>query len=413
MTHRRHVVEVCKKIFSSQDIDLIKRLKGLLVKDGRFTIKEFQSFRIIPATLLCLDNQRLYYLAEAIDECFPGEYNLIDAFSPEDLSEPPKSESDEMLLDFANGYELAPEQWSAMVSVSQLAELLRTQKIALYRDERADKATSDLVYLLKPNSNRANEIAELIAEDRFKYNTIRFNVIRTSSSKSPHLTGGRLVIPEGQDIIMPDGYNRAVAAEIAYVNHPELHELLGERFFNVIVTYLSPDDTRRLIAQELHRERVDKVMLNGIENGATNTIIEMIKNGKAGENCAKALNSTEIAEAVSDSLDRYMHTFKMRTEWQISRTANWLSQYYNFVSETFPEAFSKADPWVWYAVTCYASMIKEDKDWKELTKLGVDLIDLDNLPISNDVKETEIEILKRCKGACCKSVEQKQKREVR
>lgn len=416
MSQRNQVVELCKKVFSSQDINLIKKLKTEIVTKGGVSIKEFQSYRIRPASLDYLDDQRLFLVAQAVDNVLPGEYNLADKLGGE-VNEPYLNnvvEDNGDALRFRNAFELSHEQWSAVVSVTQLARLIQSHKISLCNSDRLDLKTTDLMYTLVPNNDRANEISELIASDSFKYNTIRLNVMKVPGSKPPYISDGLLIVPEGQAVIVPDGYTRAAACEIVYFNRPMLRPMLENRYFNVIVTYLSVGDVRKLIAQEWHGEEVNKVMREGMENGAAHTIINMIVRGnKVEAKCREQLNAPEIESAMVKSLDRYMYTSRMKTERQITSVASWLAKYYSFVSEKFPEAFQEADSWVWYAITCYASMIREDKNWEKLTETGIPLIGLNNLPISENTEDTEIEILKRCKGACCTSVEQSKQREVR
>ncbi|MGN1341186.1 MAG: hypothetical protein ACI4WS_12910 [Oscillospiraceae bacterium] len=416
MSQRQQVVEACKKVFSSQDISLIKKLKSEIVTKGGMSIKEFQSFRIRPVSLDCLDTQRLYFVAQAIDSVLPGVYNLTEKLRGEinadSLSD--KDEGGSEALSFRNAFVLADEQWSGVVSVAQLARLIQSHKVSLCNSDGVDSKTADLIFTLVPNSARANVISELISADSFKFNTIRLNVVNNSGSQSPYISDGYLIIPDGQAVIIPDGYTRAAACEIAYFNHPELRSMFNNRFFNVIVTYLNVEDTRRLIAQEWHREEVSKIMREGMEHGAAHTIIYRIADSDRTEaKCRQQLVIPEVEAAVAKSLDRYMYTSRIKTESQIVSVANWMATYYSFVSEKFPEAFQEANSWAWYAVTCYASMIRGDKNWQQLTEIGVPLIGLDNMPISKDTEETEIEILKRCKGACCTSVEQSKEREIR
>lgn len=137
----------------------------------------------------------------------------------------------------------------------------------------------------------------------------------------------------------------------------------------------------------------------------------IIRNESAGMVCRIALKDETVAKAVSASIERYMYANTM-TESAVTRTTKWLSEYLSFVSEKAPEPLSKPDSWAWYTVVCYASMFMHDKDWHELTEIGLPKLRLNSLPIEEDTAETEIEILKRCKEACNRSVEQRKKGSV-
>lgn len=133
----------------------------------------------------------------------------------------------------------------------------------------------------------------------------------------------------------------------------------------------------------------------------------VIRNESAGMVCRIALKDETVAKAVSASIERYMHA-KTMAESAVTRTIKWLSEYLSFVSEKAPEPLSKPDSWAWYTVVCYASMFMHDKDWHELTEIGLPKLRLNSLPIEEDTAETEIEILKRCKEVCNNSSKYRQ-----
>lgn len=137
----------------------------------------------------------------------------------------------------------------------------------------------------------------------------------------------------------------------------------------------------------------------------------IIHNEDAGMVCRIALKDETVTKAVSASIERYMHARTM-AENAVARTIKWLSEYLSFVSEKAPESLGKPNPWAWYTVVCYASMFAHDKDWRELTEIGLPRLRLNSLPIEEDTAETEIEILKRCKEVCGRSVEQRKKGSV-
>ena len=96
----------------------------------------------------------------------------------------------------------------------------------------------------------------------------------------------------------------------------------------------------------------------------------IIHNEDAGMVCRIALKDETVAKAVSASIERYMHARTM-AENAVARTIKWLSEYLSFVSEKAPESLGKPNPWAWYTVVCYASMFAHDKDWRELTEIGL------------------------------------------
>ena len=64
-------------------------------------------------------------------------------------------------------------------------------------------------------------------------------------------------------------------------------------------------------------------------------------------------------------------------------------------------------PWGWYGITCFASMVKGDSKWMEITDRAFDMVNWSDMSIITGSKSSvELNILKLFKEVCVRSVQQ-------
>lgn len=427
-----------KRALVSQNMALIRDIKDKLVKEGRFTLSEFQAFRIQPKHIERCSVEELYWFAEALEENNPAHYELLKYFTENDKKLASvyirETEEEPDPLVFTNAHMLANNQWSAIASVSQLALLKKSNLVrvdpSLQRQSSSKRVSQDVndarkIYV---NKNRVRDIAAKIKDDKFYFNTIRLNVMPTGEATPPVIDrDGCIRLPSNVDIVVPDGHHRLLAVEQAYFDNPEMKDIFDERFFQVVITYCNALEVRDIITQEWNTQPVPKSHRNSLQNNAANAVINMIKADPSAEDIyAKRIVSTQreikaglgfiLHERFAEALTKYFRTENIKLRAKMSELSSWLVEYYNYVAELYYEVFENykeceqknwlPTSWGWYALTCFASTIYNDLDWRMLTKEALSEINwTDTSIISAKDKDTEINILKICKEVCCRSVE--------
>lgn len=161
--------------------------------------------------------------------------------------------------------------------------------------------------------------------------------------------------------------------------------------------------------------------MENTNNKHTSEIViqSIASSGKLDPAFAKCVGEGYISlDFIQRSLDKYFSLRYVKSDKAAGRLADWLVEYYNHIIEMYRSEFDNAksasennwlfNPWGWYGITCFASMIKESSDWKAITSKAMSLVDWSDMSMVSGISDNiEIKLLKKFKEVCCLSVQRK------
>lgn len=336
-----------------------------------------------------LNDREIFKIAKAVSDTFPNTIRLKDYFMQRDIDSysisPDQLEKNPLV--FENAFQIAKNQWSCVASIKDIAIL--DQKGLVKADPNFQRQNKTLVdsndrifEMVYVNRRRVEEIKSLIIEDKFFYNTIRLSVINDGLSPSPFFDeGDRTVsVHRKSPIIIIDGNHRFLAASAAYWSAPEQQERFKNTYFNLIISFLTPNETRDCIYQEWNTEPINKRHKAAIKTVDENTVVSIIK----ASTLADPIYTERIVSSQSEKGRIYFDDLafaikkcylpkEKTTRNELISVANWIIEFFNHCVEYMQDSLIKDKPrshWgclssAWIGFVYLSSKLKGRDDWKE------------------------------------------------
>lgn len=338
-----------------------------------------------------LNDREIFKIAKAVKDAFPDTIRLRDYFMQRDIDSYSISpdQPDKNPLLFENAFQIAEDQWSCVASIRDLAIL--DQKGLVKADPNFQRQNKTLVdsndrifEMVYVNRRRVEEIKDLIIEDKFFYNTIRLSVINDGLSPSPFFDEDyrTVSVHKKSPIIIIDGNHRFLAASAAYWAAPEQHERFKNTYFNLIISFLTPNETRDCIYQEWNTEPINRRHKAAIKTVDENTVLSIIK---ASDN-ADPIYTERIVSSKSERGRLYFNDLayaikkcylpkEKYTRNELISIANWIIEFFNHCVGYMQDSLIKNKPrthWgcssaAWIGFIYLSSILKGRDDWKEVT----------------------------------------------
>lgn len=388
-------------------ISLFDAVKNEVVNKDQFKMAEYYRFKLMPHTLDELPDQELLWIVNALHKHLPSvkaetyfTEHEIKGFKTYHRKE---DENISQLYILRNAFQLAENQWTCVASIEQLAlmrkyNILRIdpnfqREINMRRKTRGE--TDEILRKIKVNPSRIKEIKTALKNGDYYFNTIRINLMNDgeSSLDLSQLDDGIIILPKNGDYIIPDGNHRSIADEQVYFDHPELHDKFRNQYFNIILTFYSPADVRKLISQEWNVEPVTKRHIESMKVNYTNLIIDMIKNNPDAEriyadsivttgNEVLARGGFILYDLLATAIKMCYNSDKFQLQSQSKEVATWLVEYFNYIStlllddmigfknERYHSPYKKWSvlPVAWTGYVYLSSVLRYTPNWKVITK---------------------------------------------
>lgn len=357
--------------------------------------------------LSILNNREIFRMAKAVDKAFPNTIRLKDYFMQREIDSYSISpdQLDKNPLVFENAFQIAENQWTCIASVQDLAILDQKELVRadpnFQRQSKTFVDSNDRVFeMVYVNRKRVEEIKKLIIEDKFFYNTIRLSVINDGLTPPPFFDeDDRTVsIPKKAPIIIIDGNHRFLAASSAYWSSPDKQEKFKNKYFNLIISFLTPNETRDCIFQEWNTEPINRRHKASLKTADENTVVEIIKASPA----ADPLYTERFVSAGSDrgrifindlafAIKKCYLTKERTTRNELIEVANWIVEFFNHCVGFVQDALIKNKPrlnwgctstaWVGFLYLSYK--LRGRSDWKEVSSRLIQEVDWTSNPLES------------------------------
>jgi hypothetical protein len=316
----------------------------------------------------------------------------------------------EFPLVFKNVVELAENQYSFPLSVSDIANLKNENILEIIPELQRETGKTDKV---KVNLNRAKEIAEKIKNGNYKYNTIRINLMNEDGSLLNYNKEQQTLSIESGRIICLDGNHRATGCILANDDIPNIEEK-----FNIVFTYFNEKEARATISQEWNTESVSQRHKESMKQSNANDIIGMIRRNDNAEPLYKdkiVTHSTAIqrsqgfilSDILASAIEKEYETNNFKLQSENKKVADWLVEFFNELTAILQDDFYnfktvKKDKWSVnpYAFVGYvylSKVLKDKSDWETLLKNIISNIDFTNsnyITIKSTMKKENMAVKK-------------------
>ena len=394
---------------------IAKNLLKKLQDDGVLRPEEVLYITGDSRKLELFDDRKLFSLAKIIADNIPGSIRLKDYFmdweirsfsiSPSPIKKNP--------LVFEHAFKLAENQWSCIASVEDLAMLANKGLVradpSFQRESKTYTDSNERVFeIVHVNRKRVEEIKELIINNEFYFNTIRLSVINDGSTPSPVFDEDdkTVSINKKSPIIIIDGNHRFLAASSAYWAAPNEHERFRNSYFNLIISFLTPNQTRDCIYQEWNTEPIAKRHKASVKTAQENVVVEKIR---ASEDSDPLYANRIVTHANDpkgriffDALAAAVKTFYLTEEAysknELMEISNWIIEFFNHCVKFLKEPLQKNNyrgNWgctslAWTGLIALSKKLKGRDNWKEITDDLLKDIDWSQRPIDSMVTNTQL-----------------------
>lgn len=301
------------------------------------------------------------------------------------------------LLVLQNVTQLADNQWLAKISVAQLAMLLKKELIwadpDIQRQSRViTSSAGEVLREVYVNKRAVKEIADLIANGQFAFNTIRINLVDDGENEPLfNKVDNTILMPETGDLIVLDGNHRTTGALKAYVEYPELRDYFNSVYFSLIFTFFNKVRAREIVVQEATVQKFSKKQYSSLRNSYANYIVEEIRKSENAESIysKKIVNTQNEIKAgagfiefpmLSSEIEKVYSTKKILTNKDAKSISEWLISFFNVIANQYPDVLSdyrktSKENWLlrkqtWGAFVHLSKVLMNDSHWEQkLTKI--------------------------------------------
>lgn len=392
--------------------ETLNNLRIRCVDDKKFTYAEIVGITAGNIPIESLSEQQLFWLLEYSGEYIKGLGKAEDYFTNFEIQSYKYYKSEELQkkiypITFHNVTPMTLElgsdcrQFSFYLTVEDIMkykeDLIFQVKPELQRDGRRNRYDH---LKTKVNPKRIREIAKLIENGEFFYNSISLNLMDDDEARWFY-NGNDIVIEKGTLIIL-DGNHRALACEIVERNNVHKHDL-----FNILLTILSPEYAKRKISQEWNTETVNKTQQRYMQPTAANSIVDAIKRNADLDDIIKEnivttgyqVNYGEgfiIYSILSDAIEKYYNTKDIISKYEQQKIVRWLVEFFNVIAHIFHKDFSNfnkikknkwnVSPYAFVGFVFLSHYLMNNQDWEKELLFILDKIDFTATDEFNKIK---------------------------
>lgn len=320
------------------------------------------------------------------------------------------NEDDDVIfpLTFRNVTEISPGYWQTTLTAQEV-ERLNKANVLIYNPntQRGFRVTKKSVGI-DVDSKKVEEIAERMLAGEQISDDIKLNILKTGEEKIFFNPKSKtLTISEGSVINIFDGFHRKSANSLALSKNPDL-----EFVWPIKITNFTEIKAHDFMVQ-INRQTPIKLEVIAPKDYSKNENLVLDKIIDSRGDLASATKDTDafvksnrglttkmiLAEAIRDNYDDLDSAIKR------DEVASWIVEFTNYLMGVYLEEFI-VNPYevkqtsyinnlnMFYGYIALSSVLKDNKEWKELLKKKIDSIDfsIDN-PMWRDIgviKENKI-----------------------
>lgn len=321
------------------------------------------------------------------------------------------NEDDDVIfpLTFRNVTEISPGYWQTTLTAQEV-ERLNKANVLIYNPntQRGFRVTKKSIGI-DVDSKKVEEIAERMLAGEQISDDIKLNILKTGEEKIFFNPKSKtLTISEGSVINIFDGFHRKSANSLALSKNPDL-----EFVWPIKITNFTEIKAHDFMVQ-INRQTPIKLEVIAPKDYSKNENLVLDKIMDSHGDLANVTKDTDafvksnrglttkiiLAEAIRDNYQDQLDSAMKRDE-----IANWIVEFTNYLMGVYVEEFI-VNPYeikqtsyinnlnMFYGYIALSSVLKDNKEWKELLKKKIDSIDfsIDN-PMWRDIgviKENKI-----------------------
>ncbi|MEF9984528.1 MAG: hypothetical protein RR847_04875 [Bacilli bacterium] len=416
LLNKEQIIDRFKGIFiNSTDKKFILNLQDYIVSHNIMSIVNYKTVTKSPNKFLELYQDEeliaiMFKFIEGIEHINPRILKIADCFNVAEINKykyfVPEVFDVKKLHIFKNVYPKLNnnKQFSFLLSVEDIAMLSRYGVIRVdanfQRQSRLirNEITNTIMRQIQCNPGRVETIANLLADNKYYFDEIRFNLMDEEDSVLSYNSEDNTLYWEG-DCVIPDGNHRRLACEKAYFDHPELKEMFRNQKFSVSFTYLTTDELKRMIEQIWDIEPIRKQQKSAMKTNNSNKIIDSIlRSNNADDILKNGIVNTGIeirayqgfiiksilAEAIEDSYNIDDTVLAKNKQIELSE---WITEFYNYIIELWVDDLSdlktvrkntwKSSAYLPFGLMLLSKEVRGKQNWKEITKSIIEKIDWD------------------------------------
>ena len=421
---RDQLVSTLSSFIEHLSPDNFKQLEEEIRHDEKIAYSKLVSLYSGRTNVEEMSDPELYWLANATskvsrkvgkpEEYFEdGEIRNYKYYLPENETELKRP------LVFKNAVKLAENQYMFPCSIGEIKKL-KNANILQIVPELQRNSTKNKYNELKTKVNRQNaqQIADLINEGGFYYNAIRFNLMDDGESDVPVYDENSMTLTvfDGT-IIVPDGNHRTIGCELA-TSH------LDDKFC-VLFTFLSAENTRRLLNQEWTTVPIPKKHKDSMKQTGSNLVVDGILRSEDADPIYKkeivrdgfetrAGHGFILYSSLADAIEIYYGANSIESRQKINELKDWLVSFFNVLTDNLLDDFKnykkyKRTKWSVHPSAIYfyvmiSKLVKDDKEnWKEEVEQIVSSYDFSD----EETRKLFVSNNKRAICSYCKEQEEK------
>lgn len=268
----------------------------------------------------------------------------------------------------------------------------------LQRDSKKDKY-GDLK--TKVNKKRASNIKTAIEKGDYYYDQIKINLMNDENASFEYNPDARTLTIISGTMIIPDGNHRTIGCELT-----DLNNVNAENKYAVAFTFLTPMETKELLAQTWNMEPISGRQKTSMKITNSNLILDaVLRNPDADPIYVKAIVRGELGphmqngfilyDVLSKSIDKYYNTVAIETQDERIEIAQWFVQFFNRLTAILIEDFKNyqtvsrekwtVEPYAFVGYVILSKYLWGQVGWRDKLKSILDSIDFNtgNSPIIN------------------------------
>lgn len=401
---------IINKIFNASKVYAKDKIAEELTILGKYSLVEYSNIVTGVTPLSELNEAELYWFIESaskyLDTVRPPSVYFEDVEIQNAKFYVNKAiEKIEFPITFENVENLTPlenKQFGFFLTVKQLSALKSNRLLEvvpeLQRDSKKDKY-GDLK--TKVNRSRAVDIKNAIEKGDYFYDQIKINLMNDENADFEYDPERRTLKITSGTMIIPDGNHRTIGCELT-----DLKNANAENKYSIAFTFLTPIETKELLAQTWNMEPISKRQKTSMKITNSNLILDaMLRNPDAdpiyrkavvrGEQGKNLQNGFILYDVLSKSIDKCYNTIEIQTQDERAEISQWLVGFFNRLTSILVEDFKNyqtvykkkwtVEPYAFVGYVILSKYLKGQEDWRDKLKSILDSIDFskENSPITN------------------------------
>lgn len=237
--------------------------------------------------------------------------------------------------------------YSTTIDIKTIAELFDAQVLnynyEIQRQAKITKRKDQIVYSPTVYRKNVKEIKEYLLKDQLISTTLAFNAASGSSDSGEELTfdanTGTLVINEGTQLDILDGFHRCLASIEAYRQNPDL------KFrFMLMISNFTTREAQQYQAQLAKATPIPKTRVQELEaNRHADAVVRQLKSDSELRDKVSSHHQVKYAQGelvsykvLADAIDR---EFNMRTNKEVREVSKFLTEFFDELIGSFPDEF--------------------------------------------------------------------------